>query len=162
MRAAVLLVLIFLPLVASSRARGHLDATGPVSVQVDHVVDGDTLWVRTGSGRVDIRILGIDCPESHHNAKCRRGGDAACDLEVPKGQAATVRARSLLTGTVTLEPSKNAFQQDRYGRTLAYVRLPDGRDYGLLMIQERRCADYGWKYPHPRGSQYQSAQAGQR
>jgi endonuclease YncB( thermonuclease family) len=99
-----------------------LTGTAPVVAHVERVVDGDTLWVRTSLGRTDVRLLGIDCPESKHNAKCRRDGDAACNAEVPRGKAATRRARELLHpgDAVTLEPG-GTFQRDRYGRTLAYV-----------------------------------------
>ena len=47
---------------------------------VIRVVDGDTLHVRDNGDDVTIRVLGIDCPESKHNAKCRKGGVEACDL----------------------------------------------------------------------------------
>ncbi|MFH1177693.1 MAG: thermonuclease family protein, partial [Acidobacteriota bacterium] len=47
---------------------------------------------------------------------------------------------------------------DVFDRPLRYVRLADGRDFGLVMIQEGFCADYGWKYTHPRGAEYAKAQ----
>ena len=125
---------------------------------ITHVTDGDTFRVKARSGSDKIRVLGIDCPESSHNAKCERDGRqgrAGCDAQVPRGVAAKRRAAALLDGrTVTLE---GPFSRDPYGRRLAYIRMEDGQDYGLLMIREGRCEDFGWKYPHPRGATYRSA-----
>lgn len=123
---------------------------------VDKVVDGDTLKVRLDGGqRVTIRVLGIDCPESHANAKCARDGRQGrkgCAEQVPMGLKASRRAAALLKHqAVTLEgPTKT----DLYGRTLAYVRLSDGRDFGAVMVGEGLCEDFGWKYPHPRMKTY--------
>ena len=54
------------------------------------------------------------------------------------------------------------FSRDPFGRRLAYVRLPDGQDYGMLMIREGRCEDFGWKYPHPRSGTYRNLGPGVR
>lgn len=123
---------------------------------VEKVVDGDTLTVRLDGGRrVTVRVLGIDCPESHANDKCARDGRQGrkgCDEQVPLGLEASRRAAMLLKHrTVTLE---GPIKTDLYGRTLAYVRLPDGRDFGALMVREGLCEDFGWKYPHHRMKEY--------
>ena len=39
------------------------------------------------------------------------------------------------------------------------VRMADGRDFGLVMVQEGLCEDFGWKYPHRKGKEYRKAQA---
>lgn len=141
------------------RSSGVDLGTAPIAADVDHVVDGDTVWVNTASALVDIRILGIDCPESKHNAKCMKQGAEACDADVPAGKAATVRAKQLLRGRITLEPGPTGFKIDGTGRRLlAYIRLGDGRDYGLQVIKEGLCQDFGWKYPHPRGAAYVAAE----
>lgn len=133
------------------------EEAGEVAV-ITRVSDGDTFQVTTASGRDKVRVLGIDCPESTHNAKCERDGRRGledCDTQVPKGIAAKRRAQELLDGaTVALEGPSS---RDVFGRRLAYIRLPDGQDYGLLMIREGRCADFGWKYPHPRSATYRTA-----
>ena len=119
---------------------------------VDKVVDGDTLAVRVNGQKVRIRLYGIDCPESHKNAKCDKEGKAGgltCAEQIPLGLRAARRAAQLAKHQyVTLE---GPTETDFYKRTLAYVRLPDGRDLGLLLLQEGLCDDYTWKYPHPRG-----------
>ncbi|HOU53096.1 MAG TPA: thermonuclease family protein [Myxococcota bacterium] len=131
------------------------------TVQVVSVADGDTLTVRGPQGREKIRVLGIDCPESSHNAKCARDGRQGrhdCDWQVPRGIAAKRQARRLLEEqAVTLE---GPFSRDPYGRVLAYVRLPDGTDYGEWMVREGFCEDFGWKYPHPRSARYRSVSPG--
>lgn len=156
---------------AATAATGHngsADKAGtrnvaPVPVQeriaafVVRVTDGDTFTVKTSEGEDKIRVLGIDCPESSHNAKCERDGKqgrASCDVQVPRGVDAKRVAQNLVEGkSVTLE---GPFSRDPFGRRLAYVRLADGRDYGLLMVREGRCEDFGWKYPHPRSAAYRS------
>ncbi|TAL29043.1 MAG: hypothetical protein EPN98_21615 [Phenylobacterium sp.] len=142
-----------------------LAAGAPATSHVLRVVDGDTFVVSAGPRPVTIRVLGIDCPESHRNAKCERDGargGATCAEQVPRGQAATARARELLIGRdVVLEPARpcESLKPDVYRRTLAYVRLPDGADFGLELVREGLCADYGWKYPHPRMVEYRAAAA---
>lgn len=141
-------------------ALAALLAARPAPTPVVRVIDGDTLVV---AGPRTIRVLGIDCPETHANPKCwrdERAGLGDCRASLPRGRAASARARELLTaGVVTLEPPRAGadLARDRYGRELAYVRLADGRDFGLVLVTEGLCADYGWKYPHARGAAYVAA-----
>ena len=89
---------------------------------VVRTVDGDTIYVRIGSGVEKVRYIGIDTPEVHHPT---RG-------EEPGGREATeVNRRLLGEGPVRLETDVQL--RDRYGRLLAYVwaRHPDG---GELMV----------------------------
>src|SRR4051812_22112700 len=127
---------------------------GPV--KVERVVDGDTFHVVTPDGDdVTIRVLGIDCPESRRVKKCGSYRPRlSCEDEIKIGKAATVAARKLLNGArVALEGNK---KKDVFGRTLSYVRLPDGRDFGLVMIEGGYCRDWSDKYPHPRMREYLS------
>ncbi|MBN2496000.1 MAG: thermonuclease family protein [Deltaproteobacteria bacterium] len=127
---------------------------------VEKVHDGDTIRVRLlsgGGGLLKVRLRGIDCPESRHNAKCERDADRGrrgCDWQVPRGEAATRRAVELLEGrTVQLE-CDGPCRKGSFGRALRYVRLEDGRDFGLEMIRDGFCEDFSFRYPHPRGQQY--------
>jgi micrococcal nuclease len=88
------------------------------------VSDGDTLTVLTAERRqVKIRLAGIDAPES--------GQDF--------GQSAKQTAPELSFGkTVTITER----DKDRYGRTVADVVLPDGRDMGREMVGQ----GYAWHY----------------
>jgi endonuclease YncB( thermonuclease family) len=132
--------------------------------EVEKVYDGDTFKVRLPDGQhAVLRILGIDCPEAHRNSKCERDGRQGrldCDAQLPLGRAAGQHAEQLLAHqTVTIETrdGTGTTQNDPYGRALAYVKLADGRDFGLVMIREAQCHDFGWKYPHPRMDAYKAA-----
>lgn len=128
-------------------------------VRVRRVIDGDTIEVVTlGDDPVEItvRLKGIDCPESHRNAKCIRDGD--CDTDAPKGKAASRKMTDLVAGEiVTLHSAKSTFEKDRYGRLLAYVHL-GGTDVGLHLIRGGYCHDFSDSYPHPRQKQYREAE----
>jgi micrococcal nuclease len=135
-------------------------------VYVDKVLDGDTLVVRPLDGKSDrirIRVLGIDCPESHKNPKCRRQGregGPGCEEQIPRGKKAAKRVAELIDGQVVrLESGEEDGEFDRggYDRVLAYIRLEDGRDLGKYLIEQDLCRDYGDKYPHPRHEAYQEA-----
>lgn len=140
---------------------------GPFSIRANlvKVVDGDTLTVELDSPSLKsarassdrkLRLLGIDCPESSKVKKCgtwRKG--LSCDDEVKQGKRVMAHVKELL-------PPKSSirFEQhgtDRYGSTLAYVTLPDGRDLGLELVKEGLCKHWSDKYPHPRQSVYDAA-----
>jgi micrococcal nuclease len=79
------------------------------------------------------------------------------------GRQASARAHQLLDGrrvAVTFDPSQG--RTDKYGRTLAYLLLPDGRDYGLTMIREGYAVEYTYARPYRRQAAYRAAQAAAR
>ena len=86
--------------------------------RVDCVVDGDTVWI----GGEKIRLKGIDAPEPK----------GRCHAEWVGAANAAERLRQLVGQGVTIERDG----EDRYGRTLARLRLPDGRTAGEVMIEE--------------------------
>lgn len=93
---------------------------------VRKVVDGDTIKVVISGKESTVRIIGIDTPETKHPEK-----GVEC-----WGPEASALAIDLLAGkTVSLKYSQLGQEVDRYGRTLAYVHLPDGSDYGLRAIK---------------------------
>jgi endonuclease YncB( thermonuclease family) len=127
--------------------------------KVVDVVDGDTLDVEMTSEQGEtttVRVLGIDCPESSRNSKCRRDGD--CSEDIPEGKKASNFVRELIAGeTVELEPGEDGFEKGSYGRLLAYIRTSNGRDLGYQLVELGLCQDYGDEYPHARGEQYRQA-----
>lgn len=144
----------------------ELEMSDGARVHVDEVLDGDTVVVRPLDGpsdRIRIRVLGIDCPESQKNPKCRRQGregGPGCEEQIPRGKKATKRATDLIDDKVVrLESGEEDGEFDRggYDRVLAYIRLEDGRDFGKYLIEQDLCRDYGDKYPHPRHEEYQEA-----
>lgn len=96
----------------------------PATATVIRAVDGDTIDVRDDSrGRLRVRVLGIDSPEVH-----KPGWSVGCWGP----EAAEFAAHTLAGQRVALvgDPTQDA--RDRYGRTLAYVELADGRDFSVL------------------------------
>jgi endonuclease YncB( thermonuclease family) len=92
--------------------------------RVIQVADGDTVVVHTGMGRTDrIRLYGIDAPESK-----QRGGDEANGF-----------ARDMLLFSPV---SLSVIDTDQYGRSVALIRLEDGRIANEEMVR----AGHAWVY----------------
>jgi micrococcal nuclease len=83
------------------------------------VVDGDTIVVGLSRRRERVRVLGIDTPEA---GRCLAR------------EAARETRRLALGQTVELQADESQPRRDRFGRRLAYVRLPDGRDLGFQLV----------------------------
>lgn len=86
---------------------------------VTQVVDGDTLDVRIGSKTERVRVIGIDAPE---RGDCYAGSATAAATHLAYGKRVVLRG----------DPTQAT--RDRYGRLLAYVVLPHGKDLGYQMI----------------------------
>ncbi len=98
-------------------ARGEADRFR-VEARITRHVDGDTLWL---SGIDRVRLIGLDTPEVFPVLECF-GREAAAFLRRVAPLGTRVRYR------LGEEP------RDRYGRALAYVRLPDGRFLNRLLL----------------------------
>jgi micrococcal nuclease len=90
------------------------EPSGPVSVRVTHVVDGDTIDVAMPEGDEEtVRYIGIDTPETvKPDTPVQCGG--------PRAHAANER----LVGGRTVTLRFDAERRDVYGRLLAYVYVP--------------------------------------
>ncbi|MFP5223051.1 MAG: thermonuclease family protein [Acidobacteriota bacterium] len=88
---------------------------------VEHVHDGDTVTVDA----TRVRLYGIDAPEL-----AQAGGKASRDY-----------LSSLVEGARVEVIPKDI---DAYGRTVAVLRLPDGRDVNALMV----AGGQAWVYKH--------------
>ena len=118
--------------------------------QVLAVVDGDTVKIETAAGLIPVRIIGIDTPETVHPSR---------PVE-PFGPEASSRAKELLEGkTVTIQYDTNPSHETwgKYGRLLVYLKLPDGRDYGMVVVREGLARAYT-KYPFSRSAEYVRAE----
>jgi micrococcal nuclease len=111
---------------------------------VSRVVDGDTLDVRLGNGKRErVRLIGIDTPEV-----------GQCYF-----RQATLEARRLALGRrVRLVGDTSQAQRDRYSRLLAYVTLPDGRDFGRVLIRGGFGRVYIFARPFKRVPAYNAAE----
>ncbi|MGR3913227.1 MAG: thermonuclease family protein [Gammaproteobacteria bacterium] len=102
-------------------AAAHAGNARPGTVK--KVFDGDTVELRSGER---VRLLGIDAPES--NSRNRQIPPQPFYLESRAALAALVDKKAVL-----LRVSKRLVGP--YGRTLAYLHLPDGTDVQLEMLR---------------------------
>jgi micrococcal nuclease len=109
-----------------------LRAQDPTFFDVIRVVDGDTVVLQAIG---PVRLIGIDTPET-------------VDPRKPVeyfGREASEYLRAMLAGrAVRLEYDQT--RRDRYGRTLAYLYLADGRFVNLEMVRQGYAHAYV-KYP---------------
>jgi len=109
-------------------------AAAEVRGRVSWIYDGDTVMV-DGVGKV--RLLGIDTPEkeaSERDKTYRRLGIASRQLRRGAKKATDFLIRNAKGQVVTLAYDRD--RNDRYGRTLAYVTLADGRMLNRELLRE--------------------------
>ena len=119
---AVLTTLVLALLLCNPSSHVLSAAGAAESEQVVRVVDGDTLVLRNIG---TVRLIGIDTPET-------------VDPRVPVqafGKEATAFLRQMVDGqAVRLEYDTQRL--DKYGRTLAYLYLPDDSFVNLEMVRQ--------------------------
>jgi micrococcal nuclease len=132
----------------TGRSPTPLGLDGPVTVV--RVVDGDTIKVSNGE---TLRLIGVDTPET-------------VDPRAPVqcfGREASARAHTLLDGaSVRLEYDPTQGRYDRYGRTLAYVWLADGRLYNETIIAEGYAHEYTYAIPYRYRARFRAAERAAR
>lgn len=106
------------------------------------VIDGDTVEVGY-RGTTSVRIIGIDTPETV----------SPSTPDECYGAKASAAATRILQGRqveLVFDPSQG--RTDKYGRTLAYLRIPGRGDFGLAMIRRGYAAEYTYDtaYRHQR------------
>lgn len=95
---------------------------------VVRVVDGDTFVASVDGKDIKVRLIGVDTPES-----VATGRNAYKNCE--EGKTASNFTKSLIEGkTVSLE--YDVGQTDKYGRSLCYVYLEDGRMLNKVLLEE--------------------------
>ncbi|MFI9651391.1 thermonuclease family protein [Guyparkeria halopsychrophila] len=94
------------------------------SATVGYVNDGDTVRLANGDR---VRLVGIDTPEI--------GRDGAADE--PMAREAQQALRALLAESSNRVQVVDATEgEDRYGRRLSYLYLPDGRSVQALLLEQ--------------------------
>ena len=88
-------------------------------------VDGDTFELQRLDGRLRLRLIGWDSPET--------GNSAGCPAEDRLGQQVEARARELFADATTLTFKPEG--PDRFGRERAHVYL-DGTHIGWLLAKD--------------------------
>jgi micrococcal nuclease len=105
----------------------HAAASTDGKATVVRVIDGDTIVVRIGGHDEDVRLIGIDTPETH-----KPNTPVECF-----GPEATARMQQLLPAGTAVQLERDAEARDRYGRLLAYVyRASDGLFVERTMLDE--------------------------
>ena len=89
---------------------------------VQRVVDGDTVVLSTGEW---VRYIGMDTPELHHPKK---------PVQAYAREAKEFNRKLVEGKTVRLE--FDVERHDKYGRTLAYVYLPDGTFVNAELVRQ--------------------------
>jgi micrococcal nuclease len=118
--------------------------------KVIQVVDGDTIRIEVDGVTESVRIIGMDTPEVVDPRK-----PVQCF-----GVEASNQAKKLLSGqTITLEIEESQGTRDKYHRLLGYVIMPDGRDFGTVMISTGYAYEYTYNTPYKKQSIYKAAQA---
>lgn len=118
-----------------------------------NVIDGDTIEVSNGKERFTVRLIGIDTPEKYTT---RIAPECFAD-------ESSQRARELLNDNIiTLESDASQDKKDVYGRTLAYVHLPDGQNFNKRMIDEGFAREYTHIYPYKYQKEFRAAEAAAR
>ena len=105
-----------------------------VPATVTRIVDADTIVVTADLGwrinyKTSVRLFGINAPE----------------LNTAAGQAALHFVQAILQpgDEITLVSHKLLGQTEKYGRVLASITLPDGRDLSTLLLQSDHAVPYG-------------------
>lgn len=119
-----------------------------INMYLSHVNDGDGLILVDSSGDnfEEIRFLGIDAPESK---PCRKLQQDERETHMA-GQLLLMLGRKSLNFLIELIPpgtkltikTETSDPLDIYGRTLAYVYLPDGRCVNEILVSEGYAKPY--------------------
>jgi len=112
---------------------------------VKHIADGDTIVVQSGAATfrraqciaLTVRLIGIDTPECKPNSKAFRDSErSGADVTtiVSQGKQASAFLKSILRKGNRVSLDYDVEKHDKYGRTLAYVYLSDGRLLNEVII----------------------------
>ncbi len=118
---------------------------GRITRVVGHV-DGDTIKVeppQRGEEPVSIRMIGVDTPESRKSLYM----DTA-----PFGKEASDYTRQRLPRWQKVILLYDKEKNDKFGRELAYVYLPNGEFYNASLLK----AGYAWAAPYAPNLKYQT------
>lgn len=98
--------------------------------EIVKIVDGDTFEIRYQGKIEKVRLIGIDTPEAHANAKAEK--DAArtgADIKaiVKQGDESKNFVKQLVSEGAQVKVEIDVNERDKYGRLLAYLYFEDGR-----------------------------------
>jgi micrococcal nuclease len=118
-------------------------------VAVVRVVDGDTIVVDQNGKDEKVRFIGVDTPEIVDPRK-----PLQCF-----GKEASAETHRLLDGKlVNLGEDPSQGTLDKYGRTLAYVFLPDGTNVNEALILTGFAHEYTYHLPYKYQAEFKAAE----
>ena len=126
----VLLLLAVLSPLASFLPASPVKSRAAETITVIKVVDGDTITIDYKGTRENVRLIGIDTPESIAGKKARRDSKRSHkDMNeiLRSGKTAAEFTKKLAVPGDNISIEFDAEKRDRYGRLLGYVFLADGR-----------------------------------
>jgi micrococcal nuclease len=115
------------PFVGSSAPLREAAVANPVKRVVLRVVDGDTIVV---SPNEKVRLIGVDTPETVHPTKGRQ----CFGMDAKQFTRDSIEGKSLRLEFD--EANRRTGHKDKYGRTLAYAYLDDGRMLNRELIRQ--------------------------
>jgi micrococcal nuclease len=121
---------------------------------VKRVVDGDTLTIIYKGKEENVRLIGIDAPESRINPKAKKDAErSGKDIQtiISQGKEATQFVKTLVRRGDTLSVEFDVGKRDQYRRLLGYVYLSDGR----MLNEEIVRAGYASLLSYPPNVKYQ-------
>lgn len=125
-------------------------STGVIHSRVLRVIDGDTVDVDINGAKTRLRLIGMNSPET-----------VAPSVSVQcYGPEASARAHLMLDDQfVDVEYDSTQGQLDRYGRTLAYIWLPNHVNFALTMIRAGFAREYTYSKRYLYSAQFKNAEA---
>ena len=113
--------------------RTDIGAGGRVMGTVIAPIDGDTLTVRIAGQKLDVRLIGVDTPETKHPTK---------PVECGGPEASAFTALHFPRGT-RIEIARDIEARDRYGRLLGYLyRARDGMFLNQELLEQGHAIAY--------------------
>lgn len=117
------------------------------------IIDGDTIIVEYKGKKENVRLIGLDTPESHLNRKARKDAERNnADIRsiIRAGREATRFVQILLKPGDEVSLEFDTQIRDKYGRLLAYVFLRDGK----MLNEEILRAGYAHLLTYPPNVKY--------
>ncbi len=109
------------------RNAASTDSLEEPNAEVVRVVDGDTIVVEAGGIEENVRLIGIDTPET-----VKPGTPVECF-----GKQASDRTKELLPEGTAVLLERDVEARDRYDRLLAYIhRAEDGLFVNLALVED--------------------------
>lgn len=133
-------------------SQGSYSSTNNQSI-ILKIIDGDTLVVEYKEKKENVRLIGIDTPESRPNRKAHKDaqkGHENIENIIKAGREATRFVRSLIKPGDEVHLEFDVQIRDKYGRLLAYVYLSDGR----MLNEEILKAGYAQLLTYPPNVKY--------